>query len=78
MPTMLQNIRRAYLRASIEADRLITKEREKYSELNEPLALQTRDLTWKPECRQAIATAIDTLRLLKKNRPVARRQQLCR
>ncbi|MFP3740717.1 nitrate ABC transporter substrate-binding protein, partial [Burkholderia sp. SIMBA_019] len=31
-----------------------------------PLGLQTRDLTWKPEYRQAVATAIDTLRLLKK------------
>ncbi|RWE89578.1 MAG: nitrate ABC transporter substrate-binding protein [Mesorhizobium sp.] len=71
----------AYLRASIEADRLIAKEPEKYSELiakvtgvetevdylfHGPLGLQTRDLTWKPEYRQAVATAIDTLRLLKK------------
>ena len=31
-----------------------------------PLGLQTRDLTWKPEYRQALATAIDTLRLLKR------------
>jgi len=31
-----------------------------------PLGLQTRDLTWKPEYRQATATAIDTLKLLKK------------
>ncbi|MER8670846.1 ABC transporter substrate-binding protein [Mesorhizobium sp. M0644] len=71
----------AYLRAAIEADQLIAKEPEKYSELiakvtgveaevdylfHGPLGLQTRDLTWKPEYRQAVATAIDTLRLLKK------------
>ncbi|TIU20528.1 MAG: nitrate ABC transporter substrate-binding protein, partial [Mesorhizobium sp.] len=71
----------AYLRASIEADQLIAKEPEKYSELiakvtgveaeveylfHGPLGLQTRDLSWKPEYRQAVATAIDTLRLLKK------------
>lgn len=71
----------AYLRASIEADRLIAAEPEKYSELIEkvtgieaevnylfhgPLGLQTRDLTWKPEYRQAVATSIDTLKLLKK------------
>jgi len=31
-----------------------------------PLGLQTRDLTWKPEYRQAVASAIDTLKLLKK------------
>ncbi|MER8536411.1 ABC transporter substrate-binding protein [Mesorhizobium sp. M1005] len=71
----------AYLRAAIEADQLIAKEPEKYSELiakvtgveaevdylfHGPLGLQTRDLTWKPEYRQAVATAIDTLRVLKK------------
>lgn len=71
----------AYLRAAIEADRLIAAEPEKYSELIEkltgieaevnylfhgPLGLQTRDLTWKPEYRQATATAIDTLKLLKR------------
>lgn len=71
----------AYLRASIEADQLIAAEPEKYSELIEkvtgveaevnylfhgPLGLQTRDLTWKPEYRKAVATAIDTLKLLKK------------
>ena len=71
----------AYLRAAIEADQLIGKEPEKYSELiakvtgvdaevdylfHGPLGLQTRDLTWKPEYRQAVATAIDTLVLLKK------------
>lgn len=71
----------AYLRAAIEADQLIAAEPEKYSELIEkvtgidaevnylfhgPLGLQTRDLTWKSEYRQATATAIDTLKLLKK------------
>ncbi|WP_321855737.1 ABC transporter substrate-binding protein [Paraburkholderia tropica] len=71
----------AYLRATIEANRLIGEDPEKYSLLIEkktgidapvdylyhgPLGLQTRDLTWKPEYRQAVATAIDTLRLLKK------------
>ncbi|TDR04908.1 ABC transporter substrate-binding protein [Paraburkholderia silvatlantica] len=71
----------AYLRAAIEANRLIAQDPEKYSLLIEkvagieapvdylyhgPLGLQTRDLTWKPEYRQAVATAIDTLKLLKK------------
>jgi NitT/TauT family transport system substrate-binding protein len=71
----------AYLRAAIEANRLIAQNPEKYSLLIEkvtgieapvdylyhgPLGLQTRDLTWKPEYRQAVATAIDTLKLLKK------------
>jgi len=72
----------AFLRAAIEADRLVAAEPEKYSELIEkvtgveapvnylfhgPLGLQTRDLSWKPEYRQALATAIDTLRLLKRH-----------
>jgi NitT/TauT family transport system substrate-binding protein len=71
----------AYLRAALEANRLIAQDPEKYSLLIEkvtgieapvdylyhgPLGLQTRDLTWKPEYRQAVATAIDTLKLLKK------------
>jgi NitT/TauT family transport system substrate-binding protein len=71
----------AFLQAAIEADRLFAEEPEKYSELIQkvtgveaevnylfhgPLGLQTRDLTWKPEYRQAVATAIDTLKLLKK------------
>ncbi|MGI4813831.1 MAG: ABC transporter substrate-binding protein [Janthinobacterium lividum] len=71
----------AYLRAVIEANRLIAQDPEKYSLLIEkvtgidapvdylfhgPLGLQTRDLTWKPEYRQAVASAIDTLKLLKK------------
>lgn len=71
----------AYLRAAIEADRLIAAEPERYSELVErvtgveaevvylfhgPLGLQTRDITWKPEYRQAVKTSIETLTLLKK------------
>ncbi len=71
----------AYLRAAIEADRLIAAEPETYSELIEkvtgieaevaylfhgPLGLQTRDLTWKPEYRQAVKTSFETLKLLKK------------
>jgi NitT/TauT family transport system substrate-binding protein len=71
----------AFLRAAIEADRLVTAEPEKYSELIQkvagvdaevaylyhgPLGLQTRDFTWKPEYRQALQTSIDTLKLLKK------------
>ncbi|MCO8169118.1 ABC transporter substrate-binding protein [Pseudomonas sp. 21LCFQ02] len=71
----------AYLRASIEANQLLSADPEKYSELVEkvtgieaqvnylfygPLGLQTRDLSWKPEYRQAVGTAIDTLKLLKK------------
>jgi NitT/TauT family transport system substrate-binding protein len=72
----------AYLRAVIEANRLFDADPLKYSELvakvtgidaevaylfGGPLGLQTRDLTWKPEYRQALATAIDTLRLLKRH-----------
>lgn len=71
----------AYLRAGIEANQLLAAEPEKYSELIEkvtgieaevnylfhgPLGLQTRDQSWKPEYRQAVGTAIDTLKLLKK------------
>ncbi|WP_232631511.1 ABC transporter substrate-binding protein [Methylobacterium sp. Leaf118] len=71
----------AYLRAAIEADRLIAAEPERYSELIErvtgieaevaylfhgPLGLQTRDLTWKPAYRQAVKTSFATLKLLKK------------
>lgn len=72
----------AYLRAVIEADRLFAAEPEKYSELvakvtgieaevnylfHGPLGLQTRDLSWKPDYRQALATSIDTLRILKRH-----------
>ncbi|SFJ07794.1 NitT/TauT family transport system substrate-binding protein [Bradyrhizobium sp. Gha] len=71
----------AYLRAALEADRLIAEEPETYSELiakvtgieaevvylfHGPLGLQTRDVTWKPEYRQAVATSIKTLKLLKR------------
>jgi len=71
----------AFLRAAIEADKLVAAEPEKYSELIQkvagvdaevaylyhgPLGLQTRDFTWKPEYRQALQTSIDTLKFLKK------------
>ena len=64
----------AYLRAVIEANRLFAQDPEKYSQLIQkvtgidaevnylfhgPLGLQTRDLTWKPEYRQATVTAIE-------------------
>lgn len=70
-----------YLRAVLEADRLVAAEPEKYSELiaqvtgieaevnylfHGPLGLQTRNLTWKPEYRQAVQTSIETLKLLKR------------
>ncbi len=72
----------AYLRAALEAKRLFDAEPEKYSELvakttgidaevaylfGGPLGLQTREFAWRPEYRQALATAIDTLRLLKRH-----------
>ena len=75
----------AFLRAAIEADRLLAAEPEKYSELIEkvtgieaavnylyhgPLGLQTRDLTWKPEYRQALKTSIETLKLLGRESPL--------
>lgn len=71
----------AFLRAAIEANNLLSAEPEKYSELiakvtgieapvdylfHGPLGLQTRDLTWKPEYRTDVATAVDTLKLLKR------------
>ena len=71
----------AYLRAVIEANQLFAQDPEQYSQLIQkvtgidaevnylfhgPLGLQTRDLTWKPEYRQAMVTAISTLKLLKK------------
>lgn len=75
-------IAKAYLQASLEADRLVREQPEKYSELiaektgipaevvylyHGPLGLQTRDLTWKPEYRQATQLAMDTLKILGKN-----------
>ena len=72
----------AFLRAAIEADRLIAAEPEKYSELIEkvtgieapvnylyhgPLGLQTRNFAWKPEYKQALQTSLDTLKLLRKD-----------
>lgn len=71
----------AYLRAAIEANRPLSDEPEKYSELiakvtgteasvsylfHGPLGLQTRDLTWKQEYRKDVATAVETLKLLKR------------
>lgn len=71
----------AFLRAAIEADKLVTAEPEKYSELIQqvtgveaevaylfhgPLGLQTRDFTWKPEYRGDIKVSIETLKFLKK------------
>jgi len=71
----------AFLRAAIEADRLLAAEPEKYSELiakatgieaeviylfHGPLGLQTRDFSWKPEYRQAVKTSFDTLKFLKR------------
>lgn len=75
----------AYLRAAIEADRLVAADPEKYSLLIEkvtgidaavnylyhgPLGLQTRDFTWKPEYRQAVTTAIQTLKLMGRPSPL--------
>jgi len=75
----------AFLRAALEADRLMAAEPEKYSELIEkvtgveaavnylyhgPLGLQTRDLSWKPEYRQALKTSIETLKLLGRESPL--------
>jgi len=71
----------AFLRAVLEADRLVAAEPEKFSELIErvtgieaevnylfhgPLGIQTRDTTWKPEFRAATKTAASTLKLLKR------------
>jgi NitT/TauT family transport system substrate-binding protein len=75
----------AFLRAALEADRLIAAEPEKYSELIEkvtgieaavaylyhgPLGLQTRDFTWKPEYRTALKTSIETLKLMGRDSPL--------
>jgi NitT/TauT family transport system substrate-binding protein len=35
-----------------------------------PLGLQTRDLTWKPEYRKALATSIETLKLMGRESPL--------
>lgn len=71
----------AYLKAAIEANRLVAAEPEKYSELiakvsgieapviylfHGPLGLQTRDFSWKPEYRKDVATSVETLKLLKR------------
>jgi NitT/TauT family transport system substrate-binding protein len=71
----------AYLRAVIEATRLLGEDPEKYSELiarttgvdapvvylfHGPLGIQRRNLAWKRAFRQDVATSIETLRLLKR------------
>ena len=71
----------AYLKAAIEANRLVAAEPEKYSELiakvsgieapviylfHGPLGLQTRDFSGKPEYRKDVATSVETLKLLKR------------
>jgi NitT/TauT family transport system substrate-binding protein len=71
----------AFLKAVIEADRLLAAEPEKLSELvhkvagvdaevvyvfHGPLGIQTRDLSIKPEWRKSLHTAYDTLTLLKR------------
>jgi len=71
----------AFLQAALEANQLLKAEPEKYSELiakltgvdaevvylfHGPLGIQTRDLTWKPEYKQAVKTSFETLKLLKR------------
>jgi len=71
----------SFVKAALEADRLVTAEPEKYSELIQkvtgveaevnymfhgPLGIQTRDYTIKPSVRKGIEVAVDTLKLLKK------------
>jgi NitT/TauT family transport system substrate-binding protein len=71
----------AFVKASLEADRLVRAEPEAYSELIQsvtgveaevnymfhgPLGIQTRDFTIKPEIRKGLEIAVDTLKLLKK------------
>jgi NitT/TauT family transport system substrate-binding protein len=71
----------AFLKAVIEADRLLAGEPEKLSELvhkvagvdaevvyvfHGPLGVQTRDLSIKPEWRKSLQTAYQTLTLLKR------------
>ncbi|MGM9487575.1 ABC transporter substrate-binding protein [Ideonella sp. YS5] len=72
----------AFLRAAIEAERLMSAEPEKYSELIEkvtgveapvnylfhgPLGLQSRDFAFRPAYRQALQTSLDTLKLLRRH-----------
>jgi len=71
----------AFLRAALEANQLLAAEPEKYSELiakhtgieaevvylfHGLLGVQTRDFSWKLEYRQALKTAFETLKLLKR------------
>jgi NitT/TauT family transport system substrate-binding protein len=71
----------AFLKASLEADRIFAGDPERYSELIQkvigveaevdymfhgPLGIQTRDFTIKPEVRRGLAVAVETLKILKK------------
>jgi NitT/TauT family transport system substrate-binding protein len=74
----------AYLRAALEADRLLREDPEGMSEnlqtwtgidaevvyaFHGPGGIQTRDFTLKPEFRQSLVYAADTLKMLKKVDP---------
>jgi NitT/TauT family transport system substrate-binding protein len=74
----------AYLRAALEADRLLRQDPEGMSEnlqkwtgvdaevvyaFHGPGGIQTRDFTLKPEFRQSLVYAADTLKILKKVDP---------
>jgi len=74
----------AYLRAALEADRLLREDPEGMSEnlqkwtgidaevvyaFHGPSGIQTRDFTLKPEFRQSLVYAADTLKVLKKVDP---------
>jgi len=71
----------AFVKASLEADRLVSADPEAYSELIQkvtgveaevsymfhgPLGIQTRDFTIKPEVKKGLQVAVETLQLLKK------------
>ena len=71
----------AYLKASLEGDRLLQEDPEGLAEQHEkwtgieaevfysfhgPHGIQTRDCTFKPEVLKAIASAVETLKILKK------------
>lgn len=71
----------AFVKASLEADRLVTADPETLSELIQkvtgveaevdymfhgPLGIQTRDYTIKPTVRKGLEVAVETLKLLKK------------
>jgi NitT/TauT family transport system substrate-binding protein len=71
----------AFVKASLEANRLVSADPERYSELIQkvtgveaevsymfhgPLGIQTRDFTIKPEVKKGLQIAVETLQLLKK------------